>query len=204
MTAFKRLHRLRSFSDSFESLLRSSDSELSILIEQIERSAGDPDAADDIPDELNDAYSALIVVRSIAGDEGYAELLADVHAAYSDTERINELAQHFSPTEEERESRAIRDAETETMPIIVAGNISLDFRVSKTTEDEVKFVPLFIVRITFDEKISGSEAVTFQASPYALTRLRGDISAALELLDSSAQTIGSDCLYGVTARKYLP
>lgn len=203
MTAFRRLHRLRSFKDSFESLFELSDSELQIITDEIQRTAGDPDLDNDIPDELSEAYSALIFVRSIAGEEGLEELLDDVRSAYPQQPALDRLAPHFVPAEGEVEARAIREAETETLPILTSARVSVDFRVSTASDDSIKLVPLLISRLDFDEQVGGSEAATFQASAYALSRLRDDIDDALNLLEASAKAIGSKLLYPPTIKRYL-
>lgn len=203
MTSFRRLDRLRTFRDSFGSLLGLNDSELTIVADEIQRTAGDPDAEDDLPDELSDAYSALIVVRSIASEEGVDALLDDVRSLYPEAPSVARLAPYFVPADGESETRAVRQAETETLPIIVGGRVSLDYRVSTAMDDSIKLVPLFIARLNFDEDVRGAEAVTFQASAFALTRLRDDIDEALKLLHSSAEAIGPALLYSPTVKKYL-
>lgn len=203
MTTFRRLHRLPSFRDSFGSLLELDDSELRTVVDAVQRIAIDPDAEDMVPEDLGEAYSALAVVRSIAGNEGFDALVQDVRTAYPDsTEAIDTLAPYFSPMEGEIEARTIREVETETLPIIVGGRVSLDYRVSRSSDDKIKLVPLFVARINFDETVAGADAVTFQASAYALAKFRDNINDALALLDTSVKVIDPALLYSPTVKKY--
>lgn len=195
--------RLRSFRDSFESLLRLDDSDLQIVLNEIVRIDGDIDTDEDIPDDLSDAFSALLTLRSIVGEEGKKAVIEDIKTAYPDNPGVARITAHIEPTDSEIESRAIRDSETDTLPIMVGARVSVDFRASTSTGGAIKLVPLFVTRVSFDESSWGSEAVTFQASAYSLTRLRDDINDALKLMESSAKAIGPNLLYTPTVKKYL-
>lgn len=203
MTAFRRLNRLPSFKDSFGSLLELDDSELNTVHQAVRLSADDPNAEELVRDDLGPAYSALAVLRQISAKDGPEPLLEDIHAAYSDSgDAIARLAPLLSSSPAERESREIRSVENSTLPVIVDEMISLDYRVV-ANGDVIKLVPLFVMRLDFDEPISGgSDVVTFQANADAIDRMRRRLDEALTLISKSAKVIGKDALHEQTIAKY--
>lgn len=203
MTAFRRLIRLPSFKDSFGSLLQVNESDLHIMLDEINRAGNDPEHLDDVPEELSDPYSALLAVRAMVGEGHYDDVMSDIRAAYPDSEAVERLAHHFVPTQGEIDARAIREAETETLPIVLDMKVSLDYRVSITNKGETRLVPVFIARVTFDEPVGGSDTVTFQVSPFALRRLRQDIGLALDLLNHATKSLDPRLLYEATIKKHL-
>lgn len=268
MTSFRRISRLPTFEDYFGSLVALDASDLRQVHSAAQTFADDPDAEDPVDDDLLPAYTALTMLRQIVAEEGAGPLLTDIRNAYGDRyapEEISKLEPLLSLTSVERERSEIREAEQSTLPILVDGKISLDYRVtistnvavensptegdgedvSATTEGDdvdavtpegdgvdsstadvsdigstvteeskhggrdvrrgsVKFVPLFLVRLVFDEPIGGSHAVTFQADAAAVEGVIDILQDALSLVEDSVVAINESALHGHTIDKYRP
>lgn len=204
MTAFRRLNRLPTFRDSFGSLLGLADSELREVHDAVRATANDPDAAEAVSDDLVPAYTALAVLRQIAADEEVGLLIDDINAGWKDAPAgaVQRLLPFLQPTELDRDRQEIREAEQSTLPIAVDGKVSLDYRVIQSHDDKVKLVPLFLLRLDFDEPIGGSPAVAFQADIEGVTRIRDLLNSALALIPRSVNAIAKDALHEQTIAKY--
>lgn len=172
MTAFRRLNRLQSFRDAFGSLLQLDDAEVSVVLKAVRDSANDTSSEELVPDDLSPAYAALTILRRAAADDGVEAVLNDIKAAYRDSKvDVAKIGPMLAQSEADRERQEIREAETSTLPVVVDGRLTLDFRVLGH-DDGVRLVPVFVARIDFDEPVAGSESVSFQASRDSLERMR--------------------------------
>lgn len=204
MTAFANVNRYESFRRAFADLLSLEDDDRQAVVKAAADSADAPDDDATLPSALEDAYSALVAIRALAADDGVDAVIADINDLYPEaSEAIEKLGPHFVPTVAETERRLVREVETSTLPFVIDGRVTLDYRVTKVkSTGEIKLVPLFIARLALDEPVGGNAAVTFQISAAALANVRSAIDDAFGLLSDSSKTLGEGPLFQQTLRKY--
>ena len=133
--------------------------------------------------ELQEELEPSAVVDALAAllDEEDAQVLAS---------KRDSIVSAFTVSESLIRSTHTGEVEASVFPLLSSSTIQLDMRGSADPiTDESGFVPIFSIRLAFDEVISGSHAVSFQGSPATITELRDRLTRAIKDLDDTDVSI---------------
>jgi hypothetical protein len=189
MTAFRALYPINSFKSAFDQLVNLDSSDHPAVAEAARSSAVRSS------DSLVPAASALRTIRQIVSQESLESVLGDIEELCppGTIEKLGDLVDVLQPTEEERDDDYAEDVERTALPFLLHPYIYCDLRATDWRETgEIKFAPVAIVRLNFDEVVGGGEAVSFQMGMRNLRALRDEIDSAIELINRAVQSLPAD------------
>jgi hypothetical protein len=188
MTAFKTLYSVDSFKEAFETLLGLDEDDHPVVAAAVR--------ADDRSELIGDvltAATALRAMRAIAERESAEALLGDIEALCppGTVEKLGDLVDVLFPTEDELEAEYAREVESLPLPVLTHPHIYVQLRPTPWRKsDEIKFVPIAVLRLNFDESVGASgEAIVFQSSLQMLSELRDSIDTAMDFVGRTIQAL---------------
>jgi hypothetical protein len=170
MTAFVEFWDIADFRDAFLSLIKLPESSILAF-----RAALDEGRLPSAPPKtsaisVEDWRSSRATVRTLAAvrdDYGFTALLDDVRETLEGSpegeQAIRAIQQLLEQDPETEQLNLIKRKQDAALPVLVSLSVEVDFRAVPSVADrEPTLVPVYIVRLTFDEDIAGSSAIVFQ------------------------------------------
>lgn len=205
MTAFNEFWEIPSFRASFTEFINFPQSSIQAVRDAL--GAGGlpstpPEGSGVSSDEWLRARSMVRTLAAIRDDEGLAPLLGDIGQTIEgikgvDGEQaINMTRQLLELDPETEQLNLIRRAQYSALPVLVNLSVEVDFRAVPSINDEgPTLAPVYIVRLTFDEDIAGSDAVVFQVPEDATEIVRRRLEEAKNLRASIAAKLPTALLH---------
>jgi hypothetical protein len=170
MTAFGEFWDIASFRSAFTALIRLPESAIQALRSALDEGnlpSSPPEGSGVATDDWLRARSTVRTLAAIRDDDGFAALLGDVGQMMGnspDSERSIRVVTELLELDPETEQLIlIKRTQSAALPVLVSLSVEVDFRaVPSVAADQPTLAPVFIVRLTFDEDISGSAAIVFQ------------------------------------------
>jgi hypothetical protein len=191
MTAFKMLYTVESFKEAFESLLSLDEADHPVVAEAVR--ANEPV---DLSEPLESASAALRTMRRIAVRESAAAVVDDITEVCppGTVEKLGDLVAVLDASEAERDADYAVEVETLAMPVLTHPHIYADLRPTEWRgSDEIKFVPVAVVRLNFDEQVASSgDAIVFQSSLKMLSELRDSIDSAMKFFSRTVEALPAE------------
>jgi hypothetical protein len=164
----------------------------------------------DLPAELDSAerdevgvsslsLEALQIVRSHADEDEFSPAdVVDALAALAENadqslieEKRVALIEVFTSSEAAVRAQHKRTTQAAIHPVLVASRALIDFRSTKDPiTDAPRFLPVVSVRLTFDEPMGGSNAISFQVSTAGLEEVLETLHDVQAELEEAKKSLG--------------
>jgi hypothetical protein len=204
MSELSELWRIGSFRDAVRALLAYDNGAWSAVLEAYSSiHAEQSEPPPEIPisaDEWTRSIAALRTLYTIAssvGPETVIQELTSQLVPIPSEARMLELQDALRPRREVDEAESVERAINSGLPVLTDASITIDFRpVDVSHEGGLRLVPVPIVRLEFDERVGGSDAVVFQASPGTLNQFVRDLESARAEAEKVALQLSSSIVLG--------
>jgi len=152
-----------------------------------------------------DAVAALGALYDLAAGLGVSSVVTELAELMgldpqSDS-RMKLLLTWLQPTRHDSETQSALRAQASFLPVLTSASATVDFRTTEVAnEGDLKLVPVLVVRVNFDEPVSGSEAIVFQVNPAGLNEVIQKLQEAL----TQADTLTAQLPDGLVVRPAVP
>jgi hypothetical protein len=210
MTAFTEFWDIASFRSAFISLIKSPEPTIQALRAALDEGSlpsSPPEGSGVSADVWLGSRSTVRTLLYIRDGDGYTALLSDVSQMVEapDKERAMEVIQQLLELDSETEQlNLVRNTQRAGLPVLENLSAEVDFRVVPSlSEGEPTLAPVYVVRLTFDEDVAGSNAIVFQVAEDAISIVLQRLEEAKELRASIARRLSRDLLHDQIRREIL-
>jgi hypothetical protein len=211
MTAFLEFWDIADFRDAFFSLINLPESSIStfrVALDQESLPSSPPEGSNISAEDWRRSRPAIRTLAAVRDDFGFAALLQDIREVLEGSPEsehaVRAIRQLLELDPDEEQLNLIRRTQDSALPVLVSLSVEVDFRaVPPVPGRESTFAPIYIVRLTFDEDIGGSDAIVFQVPEDARAVVVRRLEEARALRASIAKRLPEALLHSQIRREIL-